>query len=154
MLTSQDIMQLIQSLIWLLAGVGVFIVGMNFMGDALEKSAGSGMKRLLERISNNRFSGVGIGAGVTAIIQSSSATSVMVIGLVNAGVMTLMQATPIIMGANIGTTITGVLVALKNDYFDMAMYLLAFAGVMMGFSGKEKFKIAGSLCSGLGLIFV
>lgn len=154
MLSSQDIMQLIQSLIWLLAGVGVFIVGMNFMGDALERSASSGMKRLLERISNNRFSGVGIGAGVTAIIQSSSATSVMVIGLVNAGVMTLMQATPIIMGANIGTTITGVLVALKNDYFNMLMYLLAFAGVMMGFSTKEKFKIAGSLCSGLGLIFV
>ncbi|MBQ4145786.1 MAG: Na/Pi cotransporter family protein [Clostridia bacterium] len=154
MISSQDVMQLLQSLIWLLAGVGVFIVGMNFMGDALERSAGIGMKRLLERISNNRISGVGIGAGVTAIIQSSSATSVMVIGLVNAGVMTLMQATPIIMGANIGTTITGVLVALKNDYFDMAMYLLAFAGVMMGFASKEKIKIAGSLCSGLGLIFV
>ena len=150
----EEIMQLVQSLIWLLAGVGVFIVGMNFMGDALEKSAGSGMKRFLEKISNNRFSGVGIGAGVTAIIQSSSATSVMVIGLVNAGVMTLMQATPIIMGANIGTTITGVLVALKNDYFNMAMYLLAFAGVMMGFFKKEKIKIAGSLCCGLGLIFV
>lgn len=154
MLSAEEIMQLIGSLIWLLAGVGVFIVGMNFMGDALEKSAGHGMKRFLERISNNRFSGVGIGAGVTAIIQSSSATSVMVIGLVNAGVMTLMQATPIIMGANIGTTITGVLVALKNDYFNMAMYLLAFAGVMMGFFKKEKIKIAGSLCCGLGLIFV
>ncbi|MBQ3562585.1 MAG: Na/Pi cotransporter family protein, partial [Clostridia bacterium] len=85
---------------------------------------------------------------------SSSATSVMVIGLVNAGVMTLMQATPIIMGANIGTTVTGVLVALKNDYFNMIMYLLAFAGVMMGFFKKEKIKIAGSLCCGLGLIFV
>ena len=145
---------LIQSLIWLLAGVGVFIVGMNFLSEALEKSAGSGMKKMLEKISNNRLSGVGIGAGVTAIIQSSSATSVMVIGLVNAGVMTLMQATPIIMGANIGTTITGVLVALKNDYFNMAMYLLAFAGVMMGFAKQEKVKIAGSLCSGLGLIFV
>ena len=154
MLSAEEIMQLIGSLIWLLAGVGVFIVGMNFMGDALEKSAGHGMKRFLERISNNRFSGVGIGAGVTAIIQSSSATSVMVIGLVNAGVMTLMQATPIIMGANIGTTITGVLVALKNDYFNMAMYLLAFAGVMMGFFKKEKIKLAGSLCCGLGLIFV
>ncbi len=154
MLSSKEVIQLIESLIWLLAGVGVFIVGMNFMGEALEKSAGSGMKRLLGKISNNRFSGVGIGAGVTAIIQSSSATSVMVIGLVNAGVMTLMQATPIIMGANIGTTITGVLVALKNDYFNMAMYLLAFAGVMLGFSKKEKVKIAGSLCCGLGLIFV
>lgn len=154
MLTTQEIGQLVHSLIWLLAGVGVFIVGMNFMGDALEKSAGSGMKKLLGKISNNRFSGVGIGMGVTAIIQSSSATSVMVIGLVNAGVMTLMQATPIIMGANIGTTITGILVSLKNDYFNMIMYLLAFVGVMMGFFKKEKIKIIGSLCSGLGLIFV
>ncbi len=154
MLSAEQIMQLLGSLIWLLAGVGVFIVGMNFMSEALEKSAGEGMKKLLGKISNNRFSGVGIGAGVTAIIQSSSATSVMVIGLVNAGVMTLMQATPIIMGANIGTTITGVLVALKNDYFNMLMYLLAFAGVMMGFFKKEKIKLAGLLCSGLGLIFV
>ena len=154
MITPDNIMQLLESLIWLLGGVGIFIVGMNFLSGALEKSAGSGMKQLLERISNNRISGVGIGAGVTAIVQSSSATTVMVIGLVNAGVMTLMQATPIIMGANIGTTITGVLVALKNDYFNMLMYLLAFAGVMMGFSKQEKMKIAGSLCSGLGLIFV
>ena len=153
-MTAQEVMQLVQSLIWLLAGVGIFIVGMNFMGDALEKSAGSGMKRLLGKISNNRVSGVGIGAGVTAIIQSSSATSVMVIGLVNAGVMTLMQATPIIMGANIGTTITGVLVSLKNDYFNMAMYLLAFVGVMLSFMKKEKVKILANLFCGLGLIFV
>ncbi len=138
----------------MLAGVGVFMVGMNCMSGALEKSAGGSMKRLLEKISNNRFSGVGIGATVTAIIQSSAATSVMVIGLVNAGVMTLMQATPIIIGANIGTTVTGVLVALKNDYFNMLMYFLAFAGVMMGFAKKERIKIIGSLCSGLGLIFV
>ena len=88
-LTSGGIVTLVYSLIWLLAGVGVFIVGMNFLSDSLEKSAGSGMKKLLGKISNNRFSGVGIGAGVTAIVQSSSATSVMVIGLVNAGVMTL-----------------------------------------------------------------
>ena len=141
-------------MIWLLAGVGVFIVGMNFLSNALEKSAGSGMKKMLGKISNNRFKGVGVGAGVTAIIQSSSATSVMVIGLVNAGVMSLMQATPIIMGANIGTTITGMLIALKNDYFNMIMYLLAFAGVMMGFFKSEKAKIAGNLCCGLGLIFV
>ena len=154
MFTGEEVVQLLQSLIWLLAGVGVFIVGMNFLSDALEKSAGKGMKSLLGKISNNRFSGVGIGAGVTAIIQSSSATSVMVIGLVNAGVMTLMQATPIIMGANIGTTVTGMLVALKNDYFNMLMYLLAFAGVMMGFFKKEKVKLVGSLFCGLGMIFV
>ncbi len=154
MFTPEELIQLIQSLIWLLAGVGIFIVGMNFMSAALEKSAGAGMKNMLGKICGNRISGVGIGAAVTAIIQSSSATSVMVIGLVNAGVMTLMQATPIIMGANIGTTITGILVALKNDIFNMAMYFLAFAGVMMGFVKKEKVQIAGSLCSGLGLIFV
>lgn len=154
MFTGEEILQLISSLVWMLAGVGVFIVGMNLMGDALEKSAGDGMKKLLEKITNNRFSGVGIGAGVTAIIQSSAATSIMAIGLVNAGVMTLMQAAPIIMGANIGTTVTGLLVALKNDYFDMAMYLLAFTGVMMGFSKKGKVKLIGSLCCGLGLIFV
>ena len=71
-------MELLKSLILLLAGVGVFIVGMNMMGDGLERSAGKGMKKMLGKISNNRFSGVGIGAGVTAIIQSSSATSVMV----------------------------------------------------------------------------
>ena len=153
-MTPDEIMQLIQSLIWLLAGVGIFIVGMNFMSGALEKCAGSGMKRMLGKICGNSISGVTIGVGVTALIQSSSATSVMVIGLVNAGVMTLMQATPIIMGANIGTTVTGILVALKNDFFNMAMYFLAFAGVMMGFVKKEKVQIAGSLCSGLGLIFV
>lgn len=154
MFTPDEIMQLIQSMIWLLAGVGIFIVGMNFLSEALEKSAGNGMKRLLGKIVSNRFSGVGVGAGVTAIIQSSSATSVMVIGLVNAGVMTLVQATSVIMGANIGTTITGMLVALKNDYFNMVMYFLAFAGVMMSFMKKEKVKLAGLLCSGLGLIFV
>jgi phosphate:Na+ symporter len=154
MFTPAEIMQLIQSLIWLLAGVGIFIVGMNFMGSALEKCAGDGMKRLLGKICGNRIAGVGIGAGVTAIIQSSSATSVMVIGLVNAGVMTLMQATPVLMGAKIGTTVTGILVALKNDYFDMAMYLLAFVGVMLGFVKKEKAQIAGNLCCGLGIIFI
>ena len=147
-------MSIIGNIVWLLAGVGIFIVGMNFLSGALEKSAGNGMKKLLEKISNNRFSGVGIGAGATAIVQSSSATTVMVIGLVNAGVMTLIQATPIIMGANIGTTITGVLVALKNDYFNMLMYFFAFAGVMMGFFKNEKVKLIGSLCCGLGLIFV
>ena len=112
------------------------------------------MKNLLGKISNNRFSGVCIGAGVTAIIQSSSATTVMVIGLINAGVMTLTQATSIIMGANIGTTITGVLVSLKNDVFNTIMYLSAFAGVMMGFFKSEKVKNLGQLLGGLGLIFV
>lgn len=154
MISSAEVSELLQSLVWLFAGISVFIVGMNFLSGALESCAGSGMKKMLEKISNNRFSGVGIGAGVTAIIQSSAATTIMAIGLVNAGVMTLIQATPIIMGANIGTTVTGLLVALKNDFFDMAMYLLAFVGVMMGFAQKSKVKLIGSLLCGLGLIFV
>ena len=151
-------MELLKSLILLLAGVGVFIVGMNMMGDGLEKGAGGGLKRLLAKISNNRFAGVAIGTAVTGIIQSSSATSVMVIGLVNAGVMTLFQAVSIIMGANIGTTVTGLIVALSGSkgaisFSDVAI-LLAFIGVMMMFFKKDRIKLIGSILCGLGVIFV
>ena len=138
----------------LLAGVGVFIAGMNMLGDGLEKSAGKGMKRLLGKISNNRFAGVGIGAGVTAIIQSSSATSVMAIGFVNAGIMTLFQATAIILGGNIGTTITGVIVSLKSLGISDYLALLAFVGVMMTFFKADKIKQIGEILCGFGLIFV
>lgn len=142
------------SILTLLAGCGVFIAGMNMMSDGLERSAGGGMKKLLGKLSNNRFAGVGVGMAVTAIIQSSSATSVMVIGFVNAGIMTLMQATAIIMGANIGTTVTGLIVSLSA--FDVSLYasVLAFIGVMMTFIKKEKVKIIGSTLCGLGLLFV
>lgn len=142
------------SILTLLAGCGVFIAGMNMMSDGLERSAGGGMKKLLGKLSNNRFAGVGVGVAVTAIIQSSSATSVMVIGFVNAGIMTLMQATAIIMGANIGTTVTGLIVSLSA--FDVSLYasVLAFIGVMMTFIKKEKVKIIGSTLCGLGLLFV
>ncbi len=153
-MSSNEIFQIIQSFIWLFAGVGVFIVGMNLLSGALEKGSGSGLKKLLSKISKNRTSGVLSGAAITALIQSSAATTVMTIGFVNAGVMTLLQATPIIMGANIGTTITGLLVSLKNDYFNLVMYFLAFVGVMMGFSKKENTKTVGNLFCGLGLIFV
>ena len=146
------------SIIMLFAGAGVFIAGMNMMADGLSKSAGSGMKKLIGTVSNNRLSGVGIGAGVTAIIQSSAATTVMAIGFVNAGVMTLVQATPVIMGANIGTTVTGLIVALSGSkgaisFSDIAI-LLAFIGVMMMFVKKEKVKLIGSILCGLGIIFV
>lgn len=142
------------SILTLLAGCGVFIAGMNMMSDGLERSAGGGMKKLLGKLSNNRFAGVGVGMAVTAIIQSSSATSVMIIGFVNAGIMTLMQATAIIMGANIGTTVTGLIVSLSA--FDVSLYasVLAFIGVMMTFIKKEKVKIIGSTLCGLGLLFV
>ena len=151
-------MELIKSLILLLAGVGVFIVGMNMMSEGLEKGAGGGLKKLLAKISNNRFLGVGIGAGTTAIIQSSSATTVMVIGLVNAGVITLFQAISVIMGANIGTTVTGLIVALSGQkgaisFSDIAI-IMAFVGVMMMFVKKDKVKLIGSIICGLGVIFV
>ncbi len=154
-------MGILLGILSLLTGVGVFIAGMNMMGDGLEKSAGGGLKKLLAKISNNRFAGVGIGATVTGIIQSSSATSVMAIGLVNAGVMTLFQATAIIMGANVGTTVTGLIVALSGSngggtsigFSEIAM-LFAFIGIMMTFFKKEKLKRIGGILGGLGLIFV
>ena len=148
-------MEIFTAILVVLAGCGVFIAGMNMLGDGLEKSAGGGLKNLLGKISGNRIAGVGIGAGVTAIIQSSSATSVMVIGFVNAGIMTLYQATAIIMGANIGTTITGVIVAFSYlDIVKTAMAALAFVGVMMMFFSNEKVKQIGGILCGFGLIFV
>ncbi len=147
-------MTMLEAFLLLFAGVGVFIAGMNMLSDGLEKSAGKGLKKLLGKISGNRFSGVGVGAAVTAIIQSSSATSVMVIGFVNAGILTLFQATAIIMGANIGTTITGVLVSLKSLNITGWMMLLAFIGVMMTFFKAERVKQIGNILCGFGLIFV
>lgn len=147
-------MELLTSLLTLFAGCGVFIAGMKMMSDGLEKSAGPGMKKLFNKISNNRIIGVGIGAVVTGIIQSSAATTIMVIGFVNAGVMTLMQAGAIIMGANIGTTVTGLLVSLSS--FDVGLYasLLSFIGIMMTFIKKDKVQKIGSILCGLGLVFV
>ena len=147
-------MGILEAILLLFAGIGVFIVGMNMLSDGLEKSAGGGLKRLLGKISGNRFAGVGVGAGVTAIMQSSSATSVMVIGFVNAGIMTLFQATAIIMGANIGTTITGILVSLKSLPISDFAAVLAFIGVMMTFFKKDKIKQIGGILCGFGLLFV
>lgn len=142
------------SILALLAGTGVFIAGMNMMADGLQKSAGAGMKKLIGTVSNNRLLGVGIGAGVTGIIQSSAATTVMAIGFVNAGIMTLIQATPIIMGANIGTTITGIIVSLKSLPITEYASALSFIGVMMTFFKNVKVKNIGSIICGLGIIFI
>lgn len=147
-------MGIFEAVLILLAGCGVFIAGMNMLSGGLEKRAGGGMKKLFGKISGNRFAGVGVGAAATAIIQSSSATSVMVIGFVNAGVMTLAQATSIIMGANIGTTVTGILVSLKSLNISLYASLLAFIGVMMSFMKKDNIKQLGGILCGLGLIFV
>ena len=107
----------------LLGGLGLFLYGMQMMSSGLEAAAGNRMKSILKKLTSNRFLGVAVGAGITAVIQSSSATTVMVVGFVNAGMMTLQQAVWIIMGANIGTTITGQLIALDVG---MLAPLLAF----------------------------
>ena len=142
------------SILELFAGCGVFIAGLNMMSSGLQKSAGSGMKKLLGSISGNRLAGVGIGATVTGIIQSSAATTVMAIGFVNAGIMTLFQATAIIMGANIGTTVTGLIVSLKSLNISLYASAFAFIGVMMTFFSKEKIKQIGNVICGLGLVFI
>ena len=148
-------MDIVQCIIALLAGCGVFIAGMNMMSDGLENATGSGLKKLLGKIISNRFSGVAVGAAVTALIQSSSATSVMTIGLVNAGVMTLAQSASVIMGTNIGTTVTGLIVSLSSLGISTYATLLAFIGVMMMMLFKKQgVKTIGGILCGLGLLFV
>ena len=98
----------------LIGGLALFLYGMNIMGEALEKRAGNQLKSILEKLTSSRWKGFLLGAGVTAIIQSSSATTVMVVGFVNSGIMTLKQAIGIIMGANVGTTITAWILSLTT----------------------------------------
>ncbi|MBQ9114437.1 MAG: Na/Pi cotransporter family protein [Clostridia bacterium] len=143
-----------------LSGLGVFIFGMKILGDNLEAVAGNRIKHMFSFIDKSRFVGVGIGAGVTAVIQSSSAVTVMLIGFVNAGLMTLPQATSVVFGANIGTTITAQIVALgfggiKN--VQITVIFAACAGIgafMLLFAKKDILKKIGSIVCGLGMIFV
>ena len=136
----------------LLGGLALFLYGMQMMSNGLEAAAGNRMKQILEKLTANRFLGVLVGAGITAVIQSSSATTVMVVGFVNSGMMTLRQAVWIIMGANIGTTITGQLIAL--DIGEVAP-LLAFAGVaFIMFTKKKKVHHIGLIVAGLGVLFI
>ena len=136
----------------LLGGLALFLYGMQMMSDGLEDVAGDRMERILEKLTSNRFLGVAVGALITAIIQSSSATTVMVVGFVNSGMMTLQQAVWIIMGANIGTTITGQLIAL--DVGAMAP-MIAFIGVaMIVFLKAPKVQYVGKILAGLGILFI
>jgi len=147
-------MKIHECIISLLAGTGVFIAAMNMMSSNLQKVAGVGMRRLLGKITNNRFAGVGIGAVVTMIIQSSAATTVMAIGFVNAETMNLTQATAVIMGANIGTTITGILASLQSLNLSIYFSFLAFIGVVLMFFKKDILKNLGGIICGLGMIFI
>ena len=145
-------MQVYECILSLIAGVGVFILAMKLMSDSLNEIAGERMKLLLQKIAGNRIKGVLIGALVTAVIQSSSATTVMVIGFVNVNVMDLNQAAAIIIGSNIGTTVTGLLASLESLNISLYLSLLVFIGVMLAFIKKIK-KVA-NLMVGLGMIFV
>ncbi|HOV68923.1 MAG TPA: Na/Pi cotransporter family protein [Clostridia bacterium] len=136
----------------LLGGLGLFLYGIKMMSDGLENVAGDRMRRTLERLTTNRFAGVAVGAGVTSLIQSSSAVTVMVVGFVNAGLMTLLQATGVIMGANIGTTITAQIIAFNIT--DVAP-IIVFAGMILTMFVKKKLlKKIGYIIFGLGIVFV
>lgn len=149
--------ELVKDTLLIIGALGAFLVGMKLLQEATEKLATTGLKRLFSKTSNNPFAGVGIGTLATMIMQSSGATTVMVVGFVNAGVMTLAQATSYIMGANIGTTITAQIVALGDLPISQVMIALTIVGIAleMIFSKKhEKVGYAGTLITGLGLLFL
>ncbi len=139
-------------LLGLLGGLALFLYGMQMMSTNLAAAAGNKMKQILERLTSNRFLGVLVGAVITALIQSSSATTVMVVGFVNSGLMTLSQAVWVIMGANIGTTITGQLIAL--DVGALAP-LIAFVGVaILVFVKNKKIQHIAGIVAGIGVLFI
>ena len=142
----------VELLLGLLGGLALFLYGMQMMSNNLEAAAGNKMKQILEKLTTNRFMGILVGAGITALIQSSSATTVMTVGFVNSGLMSLNQAVWIIMGANIGTTITGQLIAL--DVGALAP-LIAFIGVVLVvFVKNKKLQHVGGIVAGVGVIFI
>lgn len=149
----------LQMLFQFVGGLGMFLYGMNAMADGLQKSAGHRMQQLLGALTKNRLMGVILGAGITAIIQSSSATTVMVVGFVNAGIMNLGQAVGIIMGANIGTTVTSWIVSmsewgemLKPEFFAPA--LVGVGAIMSLFTKSSKKKQVGEILVGFGVLFI
>ena len=147
----------------MLGGLALFLYGMETMGNGLEKLSGGRLERILEKLTSNPIKAVLLGAGVTAVIQSSSATTVMVVGFVNSGIMKLTQAVGIIMGANIGTTVTSWLLSLtgiesgnffvrllKPTSFSPALALIGVCLIM--FSKKEKKKDAGTIMIGFAIL--
>ena len=148
-------MQVFLSIIALFAGLGAFLFGFKVLSDNIEKLASDKLRSWFDKTGKSRLAGVGIGAGVTAIIQSSSATTVMVVGFVNVGLMSLFQATTVIMGANIGTTITAHIASMVSIPFIEIITALTVVGVFMDMLSKnEKVKIVGLMLAGLGLVFL
>lgn len=142
----------IKDVLALFGGLALFLYGMQMMSNGLEAAAGNRMKAILERLTSNRVKGVLVGAGITAVIQSSSATTVMVVGFVNSGLMTLKQAVWVIMGANIGTTITGQLIALDIGAIAPVFAIAGVAAIM--FVKNEKVHHISSIFAGLGILFM
>lgn len=136
----------------LFGGIGLFLYGMKMMGDGLENAAGDKLKGIFDRITSNPVKGVLTGAIVTAIIQSSSATTVMIVGFVNAGLMNLYQATAVIMGANIGTTITAQLISFQFDA--LAPLFLAIGAMIVLFTKRKNTKQIGNIILGFGILFL
>jgi len=158
-LTGSDALTIVNGMLLLFGGVAAFIIGMNSMGANLESAAGRSMRKLMAKATKNRFRGVLTGAAVTVIVTSSSATTVMIVGFVNVGLMTLAQAVPIIMGANIGTTVTAFISAISTAGAELEITAIfafvAFVGVLMSMiSKKEKIKRIGHILQGMGLIFI
>lgn len=141
----------VSNIVELLGGLGAFLFGMKYMGDGLELAAGSKMKDLLEKLTRNKILGFLLGMFVTVVIQSSSATTVMVMGFINAGIMDLAQATGVIFGANIGTTITSILIAL--DVSAIAPFCICVGAFMMLYTKKARLKHIGQVILGFGLLF-
>ena len=152
----------VSSLFGFLGGLGMFLYGMNTMADGMQKTAGSKMSQFLGMLTNNRFMAVCLGALITAIIQSSGATTVMVVGFVSAGILNLTQAVGVIMGANIGTTITAWIVSLSQlgsamEFMKPVFYaplLIGIGAMMILFSKKQKQHTIGEILVGLGLLFM
>ena len=151
----------ISNLFGFVGGLGMFLYGMSIMADGMQKTAGSKMSSFLGMLTNNRFMAVILGAVITAIIQSSGATTVMVVGFVSAGVLNLVQAVGVIMGANIGTTITAWIVSMSQlgDAFEVmkpsfyAPLIIGIGALLMVFGKTQKKRMAGEIMIGLGLLF-
>ena len=134
-----------------LGGLGIFLFGMKIMSEGLQKVAGKRMRQILDMVSNNRFIGCAVGTLVTSVIQSSSATTVMLVSFVDAGLMTLVQAIGVILGANIGTTVTAQLIAFKIEAY--ALPAIAVGVFLKFFLGRRKWIYIGDVLLGFGLVF-
>jgi len=146
-------MDIFKQIVYLLVGLVVFVTGMNFMSNGLKACAGGSIRRLFKKIKDNRVASVSIGAGTTAIVQSSGATTVMVVGFLSTGALTFAQGFSVMLGAHLGTTITGILVSLSNLPFSVFLMLLAFIGFILSFFKGENIKSVGEILIGFGILF-